>query len=185
MDQRQITALWNAAQQAGLTSEQISSLQPVNPYSQTGKVARAMQSAIARIDPEVAQQFLAEAGTSPSLMALAAEQGLAERTTAIEAELAAFRPKTAEQAKAERIEELVASNPYGTLGSYSEDGTYQAGQPGNITAALELEALAPERAAALKLAVTPPKPNPAALTAEGAAFVNARVASLNHSAGLV
>jgi len=149
-----------------------------------GATARMMQSAIARVAPEIAQQFLAEAGTQPSLMALAAEQGLTERTTAIDAELAAFRPRTPEQARAERIEELIASRPYGQQGYYNEQGDFVEPVKGDLTKALELEALAPERAQALKLQAMPPAPNPGAVTEEGAAFVNARLASMNAAQGV-
>jgi hypothetical protein len=179
MTPEQIKSLWAAANQAGLTAEQINNLQPINPYTQTGAVARMMQSAIARVDPAVAQQFLAEAGTTMSLKAQAAQLGLTERTPAIDAEIAAFTPRTPEQAKAERIEELIAANPYPTQGVYLADGSYQPGKGGNLTAALELEALAPERAAALKMAAQPPKPQAGALSSEGAAFVNAGLASAN------
>ena len=184
MTPEQISALWKAAQDAGLSAEQINNLQPVNPYTQNGATARMMQSAIARVAPDVAQQFLAEAGTQPSLMALAAEQGLTERTTAIDAELAAFRPRTPEQARSERIEELIASRPYGQQGYYNEQGDFVAPVDGDLTKALELEALAPERAQAMKLVAMPPAPKPGALTEEGAAFVNARLASMNAAQGV-
>lgn len=172
MTPEQITALWRAAQDAGLSAEQINGLAPENPYAKTGPVARMMQSAIARVAPEIAQQFLAEAGTTASLKALAAQQGLVERTPAIDAELAAFNPKTPEQAKADRIAELQAMCPFGTVGSYSADGTFVPGKQPNLTAALELQSLDPDLAASLKAAAQPPVANPGALTAEGAAYVN-------------
>lgn len=90
-----------------------------------------------------------------------------------------YTAPTQEQINAARIAELEAALPFGSLGRYNEAGEYIAGAPGNLSAALELEMLAPERAAALKLAAQPPVAQPGALTADGAAFVNARIASMN------
>ena len=118
-----------------------------------------------------------------SLQAKAAQLGLAEMTVDLRAEIAAFTPRTPDEAKRERIEELIAAQPYGAQGYYNESGDFVPGAQGNMTAALELEALAPERAAALKLQAQPPKPAEGALSAEGAEFINARLASLSNIAG--
>ena len=184
MNNEQIAALWRAAQEAGLSQEQIRGLSVSNPYTQRGPIAQQIQSALARTAPAIAQQMLAESGAEMSLQAKAAQMGLAEMTVDLKAEIAAFSPKTPDQAKRERIDELVASNPYGVQGYYNEQGDYIAPVNGDLTKALELEALAPERAQALKLQATPPKPAEGALTAEGAAFVNSRIASMNAANGV-
>ena len=81
-----------------------------------------------------------------------------------------------EATKSARIAELVAMNPFGTPGVYSEDGTYIPGQPTSLTALFELAALDPQLAAQLKTAATPPAPQQG-LTQEGANFVNAQLFS--------
>ena len=48
MNSEQISALWRAAQEAGLTAEQIRGLSICNPYSQRGPVSQRIQSALGR-----------------------------------------------------------------------------------------------------------------------------------------
>jgi len=88
-----------------------------------------------------------------------------------------------DQARQARIAELEAANVYGKPGYYTADGEYVEPTPGNLSAALELEALAPDRAAALKLAAAPPKANPTMADdiARANAIATDRVESLNHS----
>jgi hypothetical protein len=47
MNNEQISALWKAAQEAGLSPEQLRGLSVANPYTQRGQVAQQIQSALA------------------------------------------------------------------------------------------------------------------------------------------
>ena len=71
----------------------------------------------------------------------------------------------------ERIAELTKANPYGKAG-YFEGDQLIAPTPGNMTAALELEALSPELAAKLKAEARPAAPQEG-LSVEAANRVNA------------
>jgi len=185
MTPEQISALWKAAQEAGLTAEQIRGLSISNPYSQRGPTAQRIQSALARTAPAIAQQFLAESGAEMSLQAKAAQMGLTEMTNDLQAEIEAFSPKTPEQARFDRVQEILAQAPGGRAGYYDEAGDYVPPKEGNATLMMELAALDPDAYQREELHRKPPTPNPGALTEEGAAFVNARLASMNaaHGAG--
>jgi hypothetical protein len=159
MDDAQIELLIKAAQHPFLTAAQRASLQLVNPYSQRGPVAEIMQSAVAELDPLQARAWRDEAGVTMSLQAAAAQRGLAPMTPELQAEIQRFNPLTADEARQQRIAELTASNPYGTPERHEEDanGNWTAipGQPGNLTAAMELEALDPTLAAQLEAKARP------------------------------
>lgn len=185
MNTEQISALWRAAQEAGLSAEQLRGLSISNPYSLQGPVAQRMQSALARTAPAIAQQLLAESGAQMSLQAKAAQMGLTQMTSDLAAEIEAFTPLTPEQARDARVEELIAQLPYGSQGRYLEDGSFVPGQPMNLTAAMELEALAPEKAAAVKLQAQPPVAT-GGLSEADALWVNQeamRIASMNMIGG--
>ena len=176
MTPEQIQALWAAAQDAVLSPEQMASLSISNPYTQQGPIARKMQASLARVAPAVAQEMLAEAGTNMSLQAKAAQMGLAPLTEDLKAEIAAFSPVTPEQARANRIEELKAALPWGSQGSYDEQGNFIPGQKPNLTLQMELSALDPELAGSMKVAAQPPVANNA-MDEEAARYVNSLVAA--------
>jgi hypothetical protein len=71
------------------------------------------------------------------------------------AEVAPSQQELRDVTNAARIEELTASNPFGQAGYYNEQGELVPPVAGNMTAALELEALNPELAAQLKAAAQP------------------------------
>ena len=73
-------------------------------------------------------------------------------------DVAATPQQRQDAATAARIEELTASNPYGTAGYYDEQGDLVPPVAGNLTAALELEALNPDLAARLKAEAQPAQP---------------------------
>lgn len=134
-----------------------------------------------QLTPEVALQL---SGTDPELYSVI--NGTASARIQLQIAEGSFPdaiPSPAEQAELNRqarIEELVASNPYGKQGYYAGDAFIPA-VPGNLTAALELEALAPEQAAALKLAATPLQ-QPQGMTQAQADWVNAEM-QRNRNAG--
>ena len=73
-------------------------------------------------------------------------------------DVAATPQQRQEATNAARIEELTATNPYGTAGYYDEQGALVPPTQGNLTAALELEALNPDLAARLKADAQPAQP---------------------------
>lgn len=189
MNNEQISALWQAAQEAGLTQEQLRALSIQNPYSQRGPVAQRIQSALARTAPAIAQQMLAESGAEMSLQAKAAQMGLAEMTNDLKAEIEAFSPKTPEQARFDRVQEILAKEPGGRAGYYNDAGDYVPPKQADMTLMMELSALDPTAFQREELHRKPPAADPNALTAEGAARVNAdlanaRLASMNASNGI-
>jgi hypothetical protein len=183
MNQEQIQILWSAAKQSGLTPEQLRGLTIANPFTLSGPVADRMKAAVSSIAPAQAQAWIAEAGASMSLQAKAAQLGLAEMTYDLQAEIEAFSPMTPEQAREARIDQLSALQPYGTQGQYDAQGNYIPGAAGNLTAAVELEALAPDVAAALKAKAQPAAPQPGALDEAGALFVNQFLATGGRTPG--
>lgn len=81
------------------------------------------------------------------------------------------------EANRQQIEAIVSQgNPYGSQGRYAEDGSYVPGDPGNVTAALALEALDPDLATRLKLEAHPPKAVPGVLNEADASWVNQQLA---------
>lgn len=184
MNNEQISALWKAAQEAGLSPEQLRGLSIANPYTQRGATAQRIQSALARTAPAIAQQMLAESGAEMSLQAKAAQMGLTEMTNDLQAEIEAFSPKTPEQARYDRVQEILAKEPGGRAGYYNDAGDYVPPKPADMTLMMELSALDPTAFQREELHRKPPEVNPNALTAEGAEFVNARLASMNASNGI-
>ena len=123
-------------------------------------------------DPEL---FSLLAGTANAELEMAALNGSLPDATLTPAQ-------RQDATNAARIAELVAMNPFGTPGVYSEDGTYIPGQPTSLTAQFELAALDPQLAAQLKTAATPPAPQQG-LTQEGANFVNQQLFAAHIAAG--
>ena len=184
MNNEQISALWKAAQDAGLSAEQIRGLSIANPYSQRGPVSQRIQSALARTAPAIAQQMLAESGAEMSLQAKAAQMGLAEMTNDLLAEIEAFSPVTPEQARFDRAQWIIAQEPGGRDGYYNEAGTFVPPKECNATLMVELSTLDNAAFQREELHRKPPTPNPGALTEEGADFINARLASMNAAQGV-
>ena len=158
MTPEQIELLFQASQTKFINDEQRATLRLDNPYKHQGRVAEALQREVARINPLQARLWAKEAGATMSLQAAAAMNGLTAMTPGLQDEISRMNPQTEQ----ERLRGLVADatkngNPYQRDGSYSEDGKYQEA-PFNLTAALMLEAQAPEEAARLKKAATPQKP---------------------------
>ena len=180
LDETQVSILWRAAQEAMLTPEQLRSLSIANPYTLSGPVADKMRAAVSRIAPAQAQEWIAEAGTSMSLQAKAAQLGLEKMTPDLQAEISAFTPITPEQQRDARIEELKASLPWGSQGSYDEAGNFTPGKQPNLSAQLELEMLAPELAGSMKVAARPPVAD-GGMDQESANWVNDRLRSMQAS----
>ena len=99
-------------------------------------------------DPELLQILQ---GNAPASLELAVLEGTL-------ADAAPTQQERQEAANAARIEELTATNPYGTAGYYDEQGALVPPTQGNLTAALELEALNPDLAARLKAEAQPAQP---------------------------
>ena len=176
MNNEQVQILWSAAQDAGLTKDQMRGLSIANPYALSGPVAERMRASVSRIAPAQAQEWIAEAGAQMSLQARAASLGMTDMTVDLQAEINAFTPVTPEQATYNRIEELKASLPYGSQGHYLEDGSFVPGTKGNFTLQMELQALAPDVAANMKAAAQPPVAN-TGLSEEAAARINSQLRS--------
>ena len=123
-------------------------------------------------DPEL---FSLLAGTANAELEMAALNGSLPDATLTPAQ-------RQDATNAARIAELVAMNPFGTPGVYSEDGTYIPGHAGSLTGQFELAALDPQLAAQLKTAATPPAPQQG-LTQEGANFVNQQLFAAHIAAG--
>ena len=161
MNSEQVNLLWRAAQQSGLPAESLSQLKAQNPYTFSGPVAERLQATVAQLDAVQAREWIAEAGASISLAAAAAAQGLAPMNPALQMELDRLQPRTADEQRQARIEQLAASNPFGTPGQYvgqGDEATYVPGQPGNVTAQLELQTLDPALAQRLQAEAQPPAP---------------------------
>jgi hypothetical protein len=146
MNQQQIELLWRASERAVITAEQRSKLKLENPYAYQGPVAEAMQLAVSQLDPMQARVWRDAAGATMSLAAAAASAGLADRTPAIDAELARMNPQTGD----ERVAQLVADA--------TANGNPFAAETRNITAAMRLEIEAPDVAARLKAQAQPAAP---------------------------
>ena len=156
MTPEQIQTLFEAARSPLLSDEQRARLTLVNPWSKSGPVAEVMQSEVSRINPAMAKAWITESGASMSLAAAAAAQGLMPVTPQLEEEIHRFTPVTQEEKNHKQIEWLKAQNPYGVPGRYLADGTYQPPVQGNMTHAMQLEALNPSLAAELKAKAMPP-----------------------------
>lgn len=124
-------------------------------------------------DPQLYQLL---AGTAPAELELAAMNGELEDAPMPIAERQA-------QERAAEVERLIAEGAFPSKGTYNEAGEYIPGNKGNLTAQLRIAQLDPQRYEAEKMAAFPPQPQPGALTEEGAAFVNDRIASMQ-AAGL-
>jgi len=115
------------------------------------------------------------AAADPELVSLlSGSAGAALRADALSGVLAAAVPSEAERAdaaKAARITELTQTNPFGRAGFYQGD-EFVAPTKGNVTAQMELLAIAPELAAKLKAEAQPAAPQQG-LSVEAANRVNA------------
>ena len=89
MDEAQLKVLLDAAKMAGIPA---SELKPVNPWSQNGPRAQAMQMAVQNVAPAMAAQFRLDAGQSLSLEAAAVQAGLQEMSKSVFEELNELSP---------------------------------------------------------------------------------------------
>lgn len=133
---------------------------PSTPQAISLEIGLQLQQA----DPELFQ--IVSGAEIPATLELAVMDGSLP-------DVAATPQERQEQANAARIAQLVESLPYGSQGYYQGD-EYIPGAPGNVTAAFELEALAPDLAASMKLAATPVANS--GMSAEDVAFVHAEMA---------
>ena len=109
MNEGELKVLLDAAQLARIPAD---GLKPVNPFSQNGNRASAMQMAVEEINPAQAARWRVEAGNSVSLAAAAAKAGLTEMNHTIHNELQQLDADyiTGQQeASARREAELLAS----------------------------------------------------------------------------
>ena len=157
MNSEQVNLLWRAAQQSGLPAESLSQLKAQNPYTFSGPVAERLQATVAQLDAVQAREWIAEAGASVSLAAAAAAQGLAPMSPQLQMELDRLAPRTADEQRSARIEQLVAAQPWGTPGRY-EGEQFIPGQSGNVTQQMELQSLDPALAQRLQAEAQPPAP---------------------------
>jgi hypothetical protein len=146
MTPEQISLLHRASQSPFISPEARKSLKLENPFLHDSRTGRALQKAVADLDPLQARLWAKEAGASLSLAAAAAQQGLAPMTPEIEEELSRLAPQTGE----ERVAQLVADA--------TANGNPFAAETRNITAAMLLEKDAPDLAAKLKREAQPAKP---------------------------
>ena len=102
-----------------------------------------------QVDPELFQ--IVSGAALPASLELAVLEGTL-------ADAAPTQQERADAATAARIEELTSSNPFGQAGYYDEQGDLVPPVAGNLTAALELEALNPDLAARLKAEAQPAQP---------------------------
>jgi hypothetical protein len=115
LNQEQIALLWKAAQCPLISPEQRLSLSIANPYTMQGRVAEILQGEVAKLDPAQARKWAEESGTSMSLAAAAAQQGLAELTPQLQREIDRLQPLTEEEATAAEVQRILAAgNPYAT-----------------------------------------------------------------------
>ena len=171
-----VEILLRAAQEAGLTQDQMRGLSIANPWQFTSPTAQRLQSAVSRLYPERARQWLDESGREMSLLAAAARDGLVEMTSDLRAEIQAFTPLTPDQARAAEIESLLANgNPFGAQGRYAEDGSYTPPVAGDMTKALRLQILDPAKAEQLKLQANPPQAT--GMSQDAVNYVNAQMAN--------
>jgi len=159
MTPEQVQTLFEAAKSPLLNDAQRSQLTLTNPWTKTGPISDVMKSEVARINPVMAKEWIAESGASMSLAAAAAAQGLMEPTPALQAEIERFNPVSQEEQKQAQIDWLKSQNPYGTPGRYLDSGEYVPPVKENVTLYMQLEALiAPEEAAAMRAAASPAPP---------------------------
>jgi hypothetical protein len=157
----QTALLWRAAQQSGLPADSLSQLRLENPYRFSGPVAERLQSVVAQLDAVQAREWISEAGASVSLAAAAAAQGLAPMSPQLQMELDRLQPRTADEQRQARIEQLMAAQPFGTPGQYvgqGDEATYVPGQEPNLTMQMELMQLDPALAQRLQAEAQPPAP---------------------------
>ena len=126
------------------------------------------QMALQQFDPELHSLL---AGTAPAALEIAAlQETLSEAATTPQ--------ERYEAALEQEIQSLIDSAPWGSPGTYLEDGSYQEGIKPNFTNQQRLLALAPERALVMKAAAQPKVGDPNALTEEEAARVNSMAAAI-------
>ena len=87
----------------------------------------------------------------------------------------AISPQERQEAATQvEIQRLVESQPFGSFGTYSEDGTFIPGKKSNLTNQILLRQLSPELCASLEAAAKPPVANQG-MTQEECDRVNAQL----------
>ena len=122
------------------------------PYPSGTDQINAQPSLVMRlqqIDPELFQ--IVSGAPIPASLELAVMDGTL-------ADAAPTQQERADAATAARIEELTASRPFGQSGYFDDQGNLVPPVAGNLTAAMELEALNPELAARMKAESQPAQP---------------------------
>jgi hypothetical protein len=120
------------------------------PYpSSPDQIGMDLGLRLQQVDPELFQ--IVSGGGIPASLELSVMDGSLP-------DVAPTQQERQDAANAARIEELTASNPYGTAGYYNEQGDLVPPTQGNLTAVLELENLNPELAARLKAEAQPAQP---------------------------
>lgn len=182
-----VEILLRAAREAALSDDQIRGLIIDNPWKYNSPTAQRLQSAVSRLYPERAKQWLDESGRQMSLLAAAARDGLVPMTGDLQAEIQAFTPQTPDEAKQAEIKAILANgNPWGAQGRYEGD-TYIEPVAPNLTAAFQLAALDQQLSDQLKLQANPPQQ--VGMNSEQVAYVQqemnrARTESLNLTQGM-
>jgi hypothetical protein len=148
MTPEQISLLHRASQSPFISPEARKSLKLENPFLHDSRTGRALQKAVAELNPLQARLWAKEAGASLSLAAAAAQQGLAPMTPEIEEELSRLAPQTGDERVAQLVQQATANgNPFDKSG------------PGySVTNAMRLEIEAPDVAARLKAQAQPAAP---------------------------
>ena len=120
------------------------------PYpSSPDQIGMDLGLRLQQVDPELFQ--IVSGGGIPASLELSVMDGSLP-------DVAPTQQERQDAANAARIEELTASNPYGTAGYYNEQGDLVPPTQGNLTAVLELENLNPDLAARLKAEAQPAQP---------------------------
>lgn len=116
MNETELQTLLNAAKLAKIDP---SGLKPVNPFTQSGERAQAMQMAVSEVDPAQAARWRIAAGETISLASAAAKAGLAGMTPAAHEELKSLDADYiagAQEAEARREADLLDSLEKGAAG---------------------------------------------------------------------
>lgn len=86
MTPEQVQTLFEAAKSPLLNNAQRNQLTLTNPWTKTGPISDVMKSEVARINPVMAKEWIAESGASMSLAAAPASTKRRKKTPKAEAE---------------------------------------------------------------------------------------------------
>lgn len=156
----QIELLFNAAQSPFISAEARDRLSVANPWTMKGQVAEVLQREVVRLNPLQARLWSKEAGSTLSLKAAAAKQGLSEMTAELQDEINRITPQTQDEKNRELVARLTAdgANPFDKRQKYDEHGRLQPSAY-SLTNAMQLEMANPQLAAKLKAQANPEAPH--------------------------